>query len=32
LIPAASLQQSLYVADAIKQGGLTYKDQYIPKW
>lgn len=32
LIPAASMQQSMYVADAIKQGGLTYKDQYIPKW
>jgi hypothetical protein len=32
LVPAASMQQSMYVVDAIKQGGLTYKDLYIPKW
>lgn len=32
LVPAVNMQRSMYVIDAIKQAGLTYKDQYIPKW
>lgn len=32
LIPASTMQQSIYVLDAIKEAKLTYKDQYIPRW
>ena len=32
LIPATNMEKSMYVMDAIKQGGLTYKDEYVPKW
>ena len=32
LIPAATLQKSMYVIDALKGAGLDYKDFYVPKW
>jgi hypothetical protein len=32
LVPAANMERSMYVADAIKEAKLTYKDIYIPKW
>lgn len=32
LIPAANMQKSMYVIDALKQARLTYKDIYIPGW
>jgi hypothetical protein len=32
LAPAANMQQSMYVVEAIKAANLTYKDLYIPKW
>jgi hypothetical protein len=32
LVPAAAMEKSMYVAEAIKEAKLTYKDQYIPKW
>jgi glyoxylase-like metal-dependent hydrolase (beta-lactamase superfamily II) len=32
LIPAAQLDKSTYILDAIKGAGLNYKDLYIPKW
>ena len=32
LVPAASMQKSMYVTAAIKEADLTYKDLYIPKW
>jgi hypothetical protein len=32
LVPAASMQKSTYVLNAIKEAALTYKDQYIPGW
>ena len=32
LIPASNMQKSMYVVDAIKGAGLSYKDQYIPGW
>ncbi len=32
LIPAAKLDTSMYVIDALKGAGLNYKDLYVPKW
>ena len=32
LVPASSMQKSMYVMAAIKEADLTYKDLYIPKW
>ena len=32
LIPADSIDKSLYVLDAIKGAGLDYRDLYVPKW
>ena len=32
LIPAAKLETSMYVIDALKGAGLDYKDLYVPKW
>ena len=32
LIPAAKLEKSMYVIDALKGAGLDYKDLYVPKW
>lgn len=32
LVPAAYMDQSMYVMDAIKQAKLDYKDIYIPGW
>jgi hypothetical protein len=32
LMPASNMQKSMYVVNAIKGAGLTYKDQYIPRW
>ena len=32
LIPAAKMDNSTYVLDAIRGSGMTYKDLYIPKW
>jgi Domain of Unknown Function (DUF1080) len=32
LVPAASMQKSVYVFTVIKEAELTYKDLYIPKW
>jgi hypothetical protein len=32
LIPATNMQKSMYVATAIRQAKLTYKDLYIPRW
>ena len=31
LVPAAQLEKSTYVLDAIKGAGLDYKDIYVPK-
>lgn len=32
LVPAASMEKSMYVMEAIKEARLTYKDLYIPRW
>lgn len=32
LVPAAKLETSTYVIDALKGAGLNYKDLYVPKW
>lgn len=32
LVPASRMEASSYIFEAIKEGGLTYKDFYIPKW
>jgi hypothetical protein len=32
LVPAANMQNSMYIVEAIENAGLTYKDLFIPKW
>ena len=32
LVPASSMQKSMYAMEVIKQANLDYKDLYIPKW
>ena len=32
LVPMGNMQKSLYIVTAIKEAGLTYKDQYVPRW
>ncbi len=32
LVPAAKMDASMYILDAIKGAGLNYKDLFVPKW